>query len=432
MTIISAYLNSQENSEAFEFEKENCAHQTAERLVISISKQLTNFLKIGVEKAMGPLKGLRIIEFAGLGPAPFCAMLLSDMGAEVIRIDRQKSLEGRIEHKSNTQVINRGRQSIAVDLKNPAGKSVAIRLVAEADAMIEGFRPGVMERLGLGPDICLKENSRLIYGRVTGWGQSGPLAEAPGHDINYIALTGALHAIGRKNAPPTPPLNLIGDFGGGAYLAMGILAAIIEARNSGKGQVIDTSMIDVSASMMAYFFGFKAGGYWNEARGSNYLDSGAPFYDTYETKDNKWIAIGSVESKFWKQTWKLLGLDITKMPSQHERENWSSTKKVVATAVRTKTRDEWESIFSKQEACVSPVLSLSEVPEHPHIKARQTIVKAGGIAQPGGAPRFSRTELQLNKLPPERGEHSDQILESCGFSASEIEQLKKCGAITQT
>ena len=287
---------------------------------------------------MGPLQGIKIVEFAGLGPGPFCAMLLSDLGAEVIRIDRQQALVGRADHDPRSQVINRGRRSIAVDLKNPDAFAAIIRLINQSDALIEGYRPGVMERLGFGPQICMSSNPKLIYGRMTGWGQNGPLAMAPGHDINYIALTGTLNAIGRKDSPPTPPLNLVGDFGGGAYLAIGLLAAILEAKTSGQGQIVDTAMVDTTASMMAYFFGFSATGYWLEERGSNYLDSGSPFYDTYETADGKWIAIGSVEEKFWKQTWQLLGLDPEDLPPQHEQENWQKTKIKVASAVKKKSR----------------------------------------------------------------------------------------------
>ncbi len=381
---------------------------------------------------MGPLKGIRIVEFAGLGPAPFCAMLLADLGAEIIRIDRQQAIAGRIDHDPRTQVMNRGRRSIAVDLKNPAGQVAVLRLVDRADALIEGYRPGVMERLGFGPDVCMERNPRLVYGRMTGWGQDGPLASAPGHDINYIALTGTLHAIGRTGGPPTPPLNLVGDFGGGAYLAMGLLAAILEARESGTGQIVDAAMIDAAASMMAYFFGFHAGGYWVDARGSNYLDTGSPFYDTYETRDGKWIAIGSVEAKFWERTWRLLGLDIERMPPQHDRGAWPKTKETVVAAVRRKTRDEWMRIFDGEEVCVAPVLSLSEVADHPHIAARRTVANVDGVDQPAPAPRFSRTEAEIAGPPPARGEHSEEILRDWGFDASEISALIKSDAVLQS
>lgn len=380
---------------------------------------------------MGPLKGIRIVEFAGLGPAPFCAMLLADLGAEIVKIDRQQAVAGRIDHDPRAQVLNRGRRSIAVDLKNPEAKAAVFRLVRQADALIEGFRPGVMERLGFGPEVCFKENPRLVYGRMTGWGQDGPLALAPGHDINYIALTGTLDAIGRKGGPPTPPLNLVGDFGGGAYLAMGLLAAILETKGSGRGQIVDAAMIDAAASMMAYFFGFSASGYWNGERGTNYLDSGSPFYDTYETKDGKWIAIGSVEAKFWEETWRLLGLDQDAMPPQHDHDNWPGTKEMVADAVRQKTREEWVQIFEGEEACVAPVLSLSEVSGHAHISARQTVVNRDGIDQPAPAPRFSRTEPELDLPPPARGEHSEAILRDWGFDSAEIGALTDCGAILQ-
>lgn len=380
---------------------------------------------------MGPLNGIRIVEFAGLGPAPFCAMLLADLGAEIVRIDRQQPIVGRIDHDPRTQVLNRGRRSVAVDLKNSHAQTAVLRLIDQADALIEGYRPGVMERLGYGPEICMARNQSLVYGRMTGWGQDGPLALAPGHDINYIALTGTLHAIGRKDGAPTPPLNLVGDFGGGAYLAMGLLAAILEARGSGEGQIVDAAMIDAAASMMAYFFGFSASGYWVNERGSNYLDSGSPFYDTYETKDGKWVAIGSVEEKFWKETWRLLGLDPEEIPPQHDRQTWSAAKETVAGAVRQKTRDEWSRIFDGEEACFAPVLSVTEVSEHPHIAARQTVVEQAGVDQPAPAPRFSRTKAELGLPPPARGEHSEAILRDWGFDVAEVSALKECGAILQ-
>lgn len=380
---------------------------------------------------MGPLQGIKVVEFAGLGPGPFCAMLLSDLGAEVIRIDRQQALAGRADHNPRSQVMNRGRRSIAVDLKNPEAFAAVIRLINQSDALIEGYRPGVMERLGFGPDACMSSNPKLIYGRMTGWGQDGPLAMAPGHDINYIALTGTLNAIGRKDSPPTPPLNLVGDFGGGAYLAMGLLAAILEARTSGQGQVVDTAMVDTAASMMTYFFGFSAGGNWLDERGNNYLDSGSPFYDTYETADGKWIAIGSVEAKFWRQTWQLLGLEAADLPPQHDRENWLETKTKVASAVKQKSREEWTSIFEGQEACVAPVLSITESATHPHIAARQTVVSVDGIEQPAPAPRFSRTNAELSLPPPARGEHSKAILHDWGFDAAEISALTDSGAVMQ-
>ena len=380
---------------------------------------------------MGPLEGIGIVEFAGLGPAPFCAMLLADLGAETIRIDRPQAPAGRIDHDPRTQVMNRGRRSIAVDLKNPAGRDAALRLIDRAEALIEGYRPGVMERLGLGPDVCMARNARLVYGRMTGWGQDGPLASAPGHDINYIALAGVLHAIGREGGPPTPPLNLVGDFGGGAYLAMGLLAAILEARKSGRGQVVDAAMVDAAASMMAYVFGFHAAGAWVDARGRNYLDTGAPFYDVYETGDGRWIAIGSIEAKFWERTWRLLGLDAERMPPQHDRSAWAATRETVAAAVRRKTRDEWMRVFDGEEACVAPVLSLSEVAGHPHIAARRTVADVDGVVQPAPAPRFSRTGAGIGGPPPARGEHSEEVLRDWGFDESEIAALKESGAVLQ-
>ena len=380
---------------------------------------------------MGPLEGIGIVEFAGLGPAPFCAMLLADLGAETIRIDRPQAPAGRIDHDPRTQVMNRGRRSIAVDLKNPAGRDATLRLIDRAEALIEGYRPGVMERLGLGPDVCMARNARLVYGRMTGWGQDGPLASAPGHDINYIALTGVLHAIGREGGPTPPPLNLVGDFGGGAYLAMGLLAAILEARKSGRGQVVDAAMVDAAASMMAYVFGFRAAGAWVDARGRNYLDTGAPFYDVYETGDGRWIAIGSIEAKFWERTWRLLGLDAERMPPQHDRSAWAGMKETVAAAVRRKTRDEWMRVFDGEEACVAPVLALSEVAGHPHIAARRTVADVDGVVQPAPAPRFSRTGAGIGGPPPARGEHSEEVLRDWGFDESEIAALKESGAVLQ-
>jgi alpha-methylacyl-CoA racemase len=366
---------------------------------------------------------------AGLGPAPFCAMLLADLGAEVIRVDRQQAIAGRIDHDPKTQVLNRGRRSVAVDLKNPDGVATVMRLVERADALIEGFRPGVMERLGLGPTDCHARNGRLVYGRMTGWGQDGPLAQAPGHDINYIAITGVLHAVGRRDGPPVPPLNLVGDFGGGLYLALGLVSAILESRTSGKGQVIDAAMVDAAASMMAYFFGFHAAGYWKDERGTNYIDTGSPFYDVYRTKDDRWLAIGSVEEKFWLETLRVLGIDPDGMPGQHDRSRWDEAKARVAAAVATRTRDEWAAAFDGKEACASPVLSLAEVPGNTHIAARATVVERDGIPQPAPAPRFSRTVPELDLPPPARGEHSAAVLADWGFTADEIAILKGGGAI---
>jgi len=339
---------------------------------------------------MGPLKGYRIIEMAGIGPGPMCAMLLSDMGAEVLRIDRlaPSGLGVAMPHKF--ELLNRGRRSAAVDVSKKQGAEVVLRLVEKADALIEGFRPGVMERLGLGPEDCWRRNPRLVYGRMTGWGQEGPLAKAAGHDINYISLAGALHAIGRAGGPPVPPLNLVGDFGGGAlYLAFGLVCGLLEASKSGKGQVVDAAMVDGAASLMTLFFGMKAMGIWSEERGTNVLDTGAHFYDVYETADGKYVSIGSIEAKFYAELLRLTGLEAEALPDQMDREKWQGMKERLRAVFRQKTRDEWCAIMEGSDVCFAPVLSMEEAPNHPHNKARGTFVEIDGVVQPGPAPRFS-------------------------------------------
>ncbi len=374
---------------------------------------------------MGPLHGVKVIEFAGIGPGPFCAMLLSDMGAEVVRIDRKG---GRGANKFD--ITSRGRRSLALDLKNPQAIDVAIKMIARSDALLEGFRPGVMEKLGLGPDVALKANPKIVYGRMTGWGQTGPLAKAAGHDINYIALTGALHAIGRKGETPVPPLNLVGDFGGGAlYLAFGMACGLYEARGSGKGQVIDCAMTDGAASLMSMFYGFKAMGMWTENKGENLLDGGAHFYDTYETSDGKWISLGSIEPQFYALLLEKAGLNDPEFKAQMDRSKWPSLKAKVAHVIKTKTRDQWDGLMEGSDVCYAPVLSLAEAPSHAHNKARETFVDVGGVIQPAPAPRFSRTVPKVQGPAPSCGEHNDQVLGDWGFSGSEVASLKSSGAI---
>ncbi len=379
---------------------------------------------------MGPLKGFKVIELAGIGPAPMCAMLLSDLGAEVLRIDRTADAGLGIAMKTKYSLLNRGRRSIALDLKRPEATEAVLRLAGQADALIEGFRPGVMERLGLGPDVCLARNPRLVYGRMTGWGQEGPLASAAGHDINYIALSGALHSIGRRGEAPVPPLNLIGDFGGGAlYLAFGVVAGLLEAQKSGKGQVVDTAMVDGAASLMTAIYGMHGSGIWSDERGTNILDTGAHYYDVYETKDGKYISIGSIETKFYDELLRLSGLKREELAPQNDRKSWPQMKDRVAALFRTKTRDEWCSIMEGSDICFAPVLSMAEAPHHPHNQHRGTFVEQDGVVQPAPAPRFSRTPGAIQRPPSQPGEHTEEALRDWGFSAPELEKLRACGAI---
>ena len=377
--------------------------------------------------ASGPLVGVKIVEFAGIGPGPFCGMLLADLGADVVRIDRAESA-GR----GHPDLANRGKRSIAVDLKKPEGVEAALSLIEKADGLLEGFRPGVMERLGVGPDVALKRNPRLVYGRMTGWGQTGPWSQMAGHDIDYIALTGALHTMGRKDEPPAPPLNLVGDFGGGAlYLAFGLLAGIIEAKSSGKGQVVDCAMIDGAASLMTMFFNMKAVGMWSAERDSNLLDGGAHFYDTYTCADGKWLAVGSIEPQFHAELVKGLGLPADTFGMYMDRAKWPEFSQRIADVVKTKTRDEWMKVFDGTDACVAPVLSMDEAPKHPHNAERKTFVESFGVVQPKAAPRFSRTAGAVNGAPAMAGKHSTEVLESWGIAADRREAFLKAGAVAQ-
>ncbi len=379
---------------------------------------------------MGPLKGLKIVEMAGIGPAPMCAMLLADLGATVLRVDRQQPSGLGLPSQTRFSVMNRGRHAIAVDLKTPEGVELVLRLAGAADALVEGFRPGVMERLGLGPEPCLKRNPRLVYGRMTGWGQEGPLAEAAGHDLNYIALTGVLHAIGRAGVPPTPPLNLVGDFGGGAlYLALGLACGIIEAQRSGKGQVVDAAMVDGAASLATMFFGMRAAGQMSLTRGENVLDSGAFFYDVYECRDGKYVALACIEDKFLAEFLERMEIDAREMPAKLDKKRWPAAKALLAERFKTRTREEWCRLLEGSDACFAPVLSMEEAPAHPHNLARGTFIEVDGIVQPGPAPRFSRTPAATPSPPEAPGERGNASLAQWGFAPDEIDALKRCGAL---
>jgi alpha-methylacyl-CoA racemase len=359
----------------------------------------------------GPLKDVKILEFTGIGPGPFACMLLSDMGADVVRIDRKGGHGG-----SKYDVMSRGRRSVALDLKHDADKQTALALIARADALVEGFRPGVMERLGLGPDAALARNPRLVYGRMTGWGQEGPLARAAGHDVNYIALSGALYAMGRADAPPAPPLNLVGDFGGGAlYLAMGVCAALFEAQKSGQGQVIDCAMTDGAASLMAMFYGMRGAGMWTDQRDANLLDGGAPFYDVYECADGGYIALGAIEPHFYAALIDKLGLaGDAAFAAQMDRAAWPALSEKIAAAVKTKSREQWRTLLEGTDVCFAPVLSLAEAPAHPHNAARGAFVDIAGVVQPAAAPRFSRTPAAVQGPPTQPGADSDAVLAEWG------------------
>lgn len=378
----------------------------------------------------GPLSGVKIIELTGIGPGPFAAMLLSDMGAEVIRVDRAQWV-GQDQAPSAVQVLDRGRRSIAVDLKRPEGVETVLRLADSADALIEGYRPGVAERLGIGPEVCLARNPRLVYGRMTGWGQDGPLAHAAGHDINYIALAGALAHFGRKGTKPTPPINLIGDFGGGGmFLAFGVVCAVLEARSSGQGQVVDAAMVDGTATLMSMIWGVRAVGGWNEELGTNFLDTGGPTYDTYETADHKFISLGSLEPQFYAEFLERTGLaNDPDLPHPRDHDRIEELRARFTALFASKTRDEWCALLEGTDVCFAPVLPMSEAAQHPHIRARGTIVEHDGILQPAPAPRFSRTPGEIGRPPSTPGEHTDEILREAGFSASEIAELRDAGAV---
>ena len=377
---------------------------------------------------MGPLAGLRVVELQGIGPGPFCGMMLADMGAEIIRVDRSAAVGSGAR---TADVLARGRKSIAVDLKNPQGVETVLKLVETADVLLEGFRPGVTERLGLGPDVCLERNPKLVYGRMTGWGQTGTMAHAAGHDINYISLSGVLHAIGEAGSRPTPPLNLVGDFGGGGMLlAFGIVAALYERGVSGKGQVIDAAMTDGSALLANSIFGLMGQGVWNHNRGSNLLDGGAHFYGTYETKDGRFVSIGSIEPQFYALLLEKTGLDQDPdLAKQMSRDDWPNLREKLAAVLATKTRDEWDEIMLGTDICYAPILNFDEAVAHPHNQARNTFVASADIVQAAPAPRFSRTEPELPEPPVAPGEHSEEVLASMGLDAAAIAELKASGAV---
>jgi alpha-methylacyl-CoA racemase len=380
------------------------------------------------DNSMGPLKGLRVIELASIGPGPMCAMLLADMGADVVRIDRTMPSGLGVPMDKRFEVSGRSRRSVALDLKAPAGRDAVLRLVDKADLLIEGFRPGVAERLGVGPADCHARNPGLVYGRMTGFGQSGPLAMAAGHDLNYIALTGALHAIGPAGGKPVPPLNLVGDYGGGAlYLAMGLLAALFERQSSGRGQVVDAAMVDGTASLASIFYGLKAAGNWTDTRGANLLDGGAPFYDTYETADGKYVSIGALEPKFFAEMAQRIGLDERFIKRQYERKMWPEMREAIATILRGKTRDEWTALLEGTDACFAPVLTLDEAPGHAHARARAAFVDVAGVVQPGPAPRFDRSGSRQPEPAPAVGTHTDEVLAEAGYRADEIAALHAAG-----
>lgn len=383
---------------------------------------------MGTVEGKGPLKGFKIIELAGIGPGPFCGMMLADMGAEIIRVDRSAAVGSGAR---TADVLARGRKSIAVDLKNPQGVETVLKLVETADVLLEGFRPGVTERLGLGPDVCLERNPKLVYGRMTGWGQTGTMAHAAGHDINYISLSGVLHAIGEAGSRPTPPLNLVGDFGGGGMLlAFGIVAAVYERGVSGKGQVIDAAMTDGSALLANSIFGLMGQGVWNHNRGSNLLDGGAHFYGTYETKDARFVSIGSIEPQFYALLLEKTGLDQDpELAKQMSRDDWPKLREKLAAVLATKTRDEWDEIMLGTDICYAPILNFDEAVAHPHNQARNTFVASADIVQAAPAPRFSRTEPELPEPPVAPGQHSEEVLASMGLDAAAIAELKASGAV---
>jgi alpha-methylacyl-CoA racemase len=377
---------------------------------------------------VGPLSGIRILEFEAIGPGPFAGMLLADMGADVIVVDRPATTDLGLKRERWMDVMMRGKRSVMLDLKSLSAVEVVLSLVSKSDALIEGFRPGVMERLGLGPEALLARCPRLVYGRMTGWGQDGPLAARAGHDINYIALAGVLNAFGRKGEAPVMPLNLVGDFGGGGMLlGFGIACALIEARASGKGQVVDAAMTEGASLLAAMFSGFLHARRWSEERGVNVLDSGAPWYDVYGTKDGRYVSIGSIEAKFYDDLLRRLGLEDENLPGQNESKGWPQLRERFAAIFRTKTRDEWCAVFEGSDACFAPVLSFSEARTHPHNSARKSFVSVAGVEQPAPAPRFSRTPPGVRGAPPERGEGGLEALRDWKFSASDIEKLKSLG-----
>ena len=377
---------------------------------------------------MGPLTGIRILEFEAIGPVPFCGMLLADMGADVLLVDRQTDAGLGLVGERRHEVMLRGRRSVTLDLKAPGAVEAALLLATKADALIEGFRPGVMERLGLGPDAVHAANAKLVYGRMTGWGQTGPLAPRAGHDIDYIALSGVLHAIGHASGRPVPPLNLVGDFGGGGMLlAFGLACALLEARASGRGQVVDAAMAEGAGLLSTMMWGLRAANRWSDARGVNLLDSGAPWYDTYATSDGKFMAVGAIEERFYAELLQRLGLAGEPLPAQHDRDGWDVLRARFARVFATRTRAEWERVFDGADACAFPVLDFAEAAAHPHAIARGAHVAVDGIVQPAPAPRFSRTPAAMPDAPPGRGARGRDVLRDWGFEEGAIARLRSLG-----
>ena len=378
----------------------------------------------------GPLAGLKVIELVGLGPGPFAGMLLADMGADVLRIDRVEASRALDRSQPASSAMNRGKWSLAVDLKHPKGVATLLRLVEGADALFEVFRPGVAERLGFGPDVCLALNPRLIYGRLTGWGHDGPYAQAAGHDIDYLALAGALEPLGRAGQPPTPPINVLADFaGGGMLLAFGVACAAFERATSGKGQVVDAAMVDGAALMLTPFYAARASGFWGP-RGTNFLDTGAPFYEAYETSDGGWVAVGAIEPQFYAELRSRLGLaDDGELDAQWDKEQWPAQKARLAAVFHTKTRDEWCELLEHTDACFAPALAPTEAPDHPHNRARHTFLRINDVPQPAPAPRFSRTPATVARPPTHSGDDDDEALAAWGFTAAEIDELRAADAI---
>jgi alpha-methylacyl-CoA racemase len=378
----------------------------------------------------GPLDGIRIVELGGIGPAPFCGALLADLGADVVRIDRATPPEFL---PSAFDVYNRNKRSIVLDLKRKEGRAAALRLAGAADALLEGFRPGVAERLGVGPEDARRANPRLVYGRMTGWGQDGPLAQAAGHDIDYAAITGALHCIGNAGQAPAPPLNLVADLGGGAmYLAVGVLAALHEARRSGQGQVVDAAMVDGVVNLMSVFYAFRRLGEWSDGRGENLVDGGAPYYGTYRTRDGKYVAVGASEPQFYATLVEALGLDARTLPDREDRAAWPELRRLFAAAFAKRSRDEWVAYMDGRDACFAPVLDLDEAPRHPHLVARRSFETFEGVQQPAPAPRFSRTPGVLRRSPPRAGQHGGEVLQEWGFRPEEIQGLRASGVLQET
>jgi alpha-methylacyl-CoA racemase len=374
----------------------------------------------------GPLAGIKVLEFEAIGPGPFAGMLLADMGADVLLVDRPASSDLGLKRERWMDVMLRGRRSVTLDLKSKQSSAAALELVTRADALIEGFRPGVMERLGLGPEACLKLNPKLVYGRMTGWGQDGPLAARAGHDINYIALAGVLHAFGRKGQAPVPPLNLVGDFGGGGMLlGFGIACALLHAQKTGQGQVVDAAMVEGASLLAAMFSGFLAAGRWTEERGANILDTGAPWYDCYQTSDGKYVAIGAIEAKFFDEL--VQRLQLSGLPPQNDRARWPEMREAFARTFKSKTRDEWSAVFEGSDACFAPVLTFSEAKRHPHNRARHGYVSVARLEQPAPAPRYSATPAEVRREPPERGAGGRAALADWGFAAADVERLHNAG-----